>query len=150
MLVIRQYHVLNCSCILYDVEAIEKVLKVLAGEKDTNAARRDYAKILREGGVSHKDLVKAMAKDFAAKKSMGLSEEEKLKIFAIFRGNPTVRDALEGHFSQATKEANKKLFEEVGTSFTSTANVAAYPVPVGMLYRKWLRGPKGDKRKKSV
>lgn len=131
------------------MEHVTKVLKELAS-LETSKARADYGKILRQNNLPHRDLVQVMVAQFSANRSLGLSEDEKLKIFALFRGNPVVREALSGHFSQKTKESNPKLFEDVGTSFTSTANVAQYPVPIGTLYRKWLKGPKSDKRKKSV
>lgn len=106
--------------------------------------KKDYLKQLR---VNDMELGNALAKALE-KDSFGLSDEELVKLSKIMNHGPLYY-AVAGKVSAPVRRQN---FPEIAQKFedTTTANVAPYPVPIGMVRRVAARNKKRQSKFRSA
>ena len=120
--------------------AVEYLIRHVPKDKEFSEEYSKYLALIR---VTHPEFIEALAKAFEKPgETLGLSGDEMIELMKRLNKPPTVRRAVFKQLSPRDQEANPELDEVAGTSFTSTANVAAYPIPIGMVRRE------PDKKKK--
>jgi hypothetical protein len=95
--------------------------------------------------VTTQELFSALSDQFLKKNSLGMNSDELVKLARLWNNKALNKDIVT-LLSPKAKEENPDLAEDAppavgastgpGTSFTSTANVARYPVPIGPRKRR--------------